>query len=158
MSLLIYQALQVKEICQLKVKDIDLEKGEIQIKSSKNTNGRTLQLKSNQILQFYKYLTEIRPQLSTKPIPNFILTKLGTAEKGEGIHYLVSTYRKLFPTKKLTPTTIRQSVIAGLLNNGTDLRIVQVFAGHKKPSATEKYRQSNLAALKESVEKYHPLN
>jgi integrase/recombinase XerD len=34
---------------------------------------------------------------------------------------------------------------------------VQVFAGHKKPSATEKYRQSNLEALKQAVDKYHPL-
>ncbi len=82
---------------------------------------------------------------------------VGSAEKGEGIHYLVETYRPLFPTKRLTPTTIRQSVITQLLKSGMDLRVVQVFAGHKKASTTEKYRQTNLEELRAVVQRYHPL-
>jgi len=35
--------------------------------------------------------------------------------------------------------------------------IVQVFAGHKYPSATEKYRQDDVEELKRAVLKYHPL-
>lgn len=156
MSLLVYQALRIKEICELTIRSLDLEKGELKIKPTPKTNGRTLSLKPNQILLFYKYLNEIRPKLIKEETENLIITKVGTAEKGEGIHYLVSTFRKQIPTKRLTPTTIRQSVIANLLADGKDLRIVQVFAGHKKPSATEKYRQTNLDALKEAIDKYHP--
>jgi len=157
MSLLVYQALRIKEMCALTIRDVDLEKGEVKIKSTPKTNPRTLGLKPNQILLFYKYLNEIRSKLIKEATENLIITKVGTAEKGEGIHYLVSTFRKQIPTKRLTPTTIRQSVIANLLAEGNDLRIVQVFAGHKKPSATEKYRQTNLDALKESIQKFHPL-
>ena len=161
MSLLVNQALRVQEIGALKVEDIDLKQATIYIKSTAKTNARTLNLKSEQIMLLHNYLHEIRKELVKVPIEdtqNLIITKSGTAEKGEGIHYLVSTFRPLYPSKKLTPTTIRQSVITNLLSSGTDLRIVQVFAGHKKPSATEKYRQTNLEKLRSSIEKYHPLN
>ena len=63
----------------------------------------------------------------------------------------------MFPDRNLNPRTIRQSVITNLLKEGKDLRVVQVFAGHKKISTTEKYRQSGLKELQEAIEKYHPL-
>ena len=75
-----------------------------------------------------------------------MLTKLGTPEKGEGISYLISTFKGLFPERNLNPKTIRQSVIADLLKQGKDLRLVQVFAGHKYPSSTERYRQNQVEA------------
>lgn len=59
--------------------------------------------------------------------------------------------------KKLTPTSIRQSVITNLLSQGNNLRMVQEFAGHKHPDTTEKYRQTGLKALQDAVEKHHPL-
>ena len=157
MSVLVNQALRIKEICNLTLEDIDLEKATLKIHPTAKTNGRTLNLKPEQIMLFYNYIHQIRPQLIKTGTKALIITQKGTAEKGEGIHYLVSTFRHLIPNKRLTPTTIRQSVIANLLAKGTDLRIVQEFAGHQKPSSTERYRQSNLEALKEAVNKYHPL-
>ena len=158
MSLLVNQALRVQEMCSLEVENVDLKKATIDIKGTAKTNARTLNLKSEQIMLIHCYVNEIREKLIKVESEKLIITKTGTAEKGEGIHYLVSTFRHLYPRKKLTPTTIRQSVITNLLKSGTDLRIVQVFAGHKKPSATEKYRQTNLEKLRSSIEKYHPLN
>ncbi len=158
MTLLVYQALRLQEMTQIKIKDLNLENGEIQIKETSKTNARILPLKPEQIMLFYRYLNQTRPQLlKGKSSPVFIITQKGSAEKGEGIHYLVEAFRPLFPYKKLSPTTIRQSVIANKLKEGKDLRIVQVFAGHKKPSATEKYRQNDLEALKIAVNRHHPL-
>jgi integrase/recombinase XerD len=37
------------------------------------------------------------------------------------------------------------------------MRVVQVFARHKKISSTEKYRQSGLDELQKAIERYHPL-
>jgi integrase/recombinase XerD len=48
-------------------------------------------------------------------------------------------------------------VIANLLKQNHDLRVVQVFAGHKYPSAIEKYRQDDVEELKKQIQKYHPL-
>ncbi|WP_178371552.1 hypothetical protein [Cyclobacterium lianum] len=48
-------------------------------------------------------------------------------------------------------------MVSNLLKAGQDLRIVQVFAGHKYPSATEKYKQAQVEELKRAVQKHHPL-
>ncbi len=156
LSLLIYQALPVGSMVSLQLKDIDLEKGEIYIKSNNTTNARTLSLKTNQILLFHKYIEEIRPQLLKRKSQSFIITKLGSPEKGDGINYVVSTFQSFYPDRKLNPKTIRQSVIHNLLKEGKDLRLVQYFAGHKYPSSTERYKSSDVDVLKEWVEKYHP--
>ena len=58
-SLLIYQGLTSAEIIRLTVDDVDLERGEVYIKGSRKLNERTLKLKQNQILLFYKYLQNI---------------------------------------------------------------------------------------------------
>lgn len=88
---------------------------------------------------FYKHLHEVRPCLMKRAQPTqaLMLTKRGTSEKTDGIHYLVSTFRNKITNKRLTPTTIRQSVIALKLKAGYDLRKVQLFAGHRKVSTTE---------------------
>jgi len=86
-----------------------------------------------------------------------IISKLGSEENGEGISYLIETMRSKFPDRKLNPKTIRQSVIANLLKQGKDLRLVQAFAGHKYPSTTERYKQNQVEDLKKEVLKYHPL-
>ncbi len=44
-----------------------------------------------------------------------------------------------------------------MLKEGKDLRVVQVFAGHKKISSTEKYKQTAIDELKAAIHKYHPL-
>jgi integrase/recombinase XerD len=49
-------------------------------------------------------------------------------------------------------------VIANLLKQGHDLSLVQNFAGHKYPSTTEKYKQSEIETLKAAVNKYHPIS
>jgi len=157
LSLLIYQGLTTGELTRLETNDIDLEKAEIYIKSSSKLNSRTLKLKPKQILSFHKYMSELRPKMMKKPTDSLIINKLGNPETGEQISYLVSTFKHLFPERNLNPKTIRQSVITNLLKSGNDLRVVQVFAGHKYPSATEKYKQTNVEELKKQVQKYHPL-
>ncbi len=156
-SLLIYQGLTNGEIKDLKLKDVNLEEGSIYIKASRQANKRTLKLKSKQVLLFYKYIEIDRPKLLKVQTNKLIISKLGTAENGEGIGYLIETKRHLYPNRKLNAKTIRQSVITNLLKQGKDLRIVQVFAGHKYPSSTERYRQTDTELLKTEVLKYHPL-
>lgn len=160
-SLLIYQALTRNDIVRLTLKDIDLNNGTIYIKADTRTNRRTLKLKPNQILLMHQYIIETRIKLINKSTHQqtdiLIRTKTGTPEQGEGIGYLLETARNLFPERKLNAQTIRQSVIANLLKSGHGLRLVQTFAGHKYPSATERYRQTGIEELKAGVQKYHPL-
>jgi integrase/recombinase XerD len=156
-SLLIYQGLTTGEMASLTTADINLEEGTIKIKATPKTNARELKLKTKQIMLLHKYMNDTRQKLLTIDTDKLLITKLGTAETGEGIHYLVSTYKKLFPDRNLNPKTIRMSVITNLLKEGKDLRIVQTFAGHKYPSATERYKQSGIEELKQVIQKLHPL-
>ena len=177
-SLLIYQALHSGEIENLLVEHIDLNTGSIYIKPTFKTNSRTLQLKPNQILLFNTYINEIRPKLlqALKVPPSeiteqsesyerssreaFLLIGIrGGAMSGEDItKHIKRSFKELYPNRKVNAQTIRQSVITNLLKQGHDLSLVQAFAGHKTPSTTERYKQSEIETLKAAVNKYHPIN
>ena len=156
-GLLIYQGITTGELTRIELQDINLDTAEIYIKASSKQNSRTLKLKPKQILPLHKYIHEIRPELLRTKTRNLIINKLGKPENGEQISYLVSTFKHLFAERNLNPKKIRQSVIANFLKAGNDLRVVQVFAGHKYPSATENYKQVGVEQLKKLVAKYHPL-
>lgn len=156
-SLLIYQGLTNGEITNLELENINLEEGIIYIKSGRKTNARTLKMQTRQVFWLMNYIREDRLKLLKVESNKLIISKLGTVETGEGISYLIETFRSKFPGRKLNPKTIRQSVITNLLKEGKDLRIVQAFAGHKYPSTTEKYKQTQVEELKHQILKYHPL-
>ena len=156
-SLLIYQGLRLTEITKLRLQDVDLEAGTLFIRAMPRAMARTLKLKTPQVMLFYNYIHEIRPKLLRTDTDRLVLTLRGSAENGEGINYLIETFKPMFPERNLNARTIRQSVITNMLREGKDLRVVQVFAGHKKISTTEKYRQSGLEELQAAIEKYHPL-
>ena len=157
-SLLIYQALHPREMESLLIENINLDSGSIYIKSTYKTNSRTLQLKPNQILLFHQYITEIRIKLLNGNASNCLLIGIrGGAMSGEDItKHIKRSFKELYPSRKVNAQTIRQSVITNLLKQGHDLSLVQAFAGHKYPSTTEKYKQSEIETLKAAVNKYHP--
>ena len=159
-GLLIYQGLRREELVNLKLEDIDLEQAALHIKASRKTNGRSLKLQAKQLFALYKYIHEDRPKLlklQNQPTFYLLINQRGKLENGEGITYLIESQKHRFKDRKLSAKTIRQSVIANRLRSGYDLREVQVFAGHRYVSSTEKYRVDEEEALKKEVLKYHPL-
>lgn len=157
-SLLIYQALMIQEIAQLKISDINLEEGTVKIKGNVKNKGRLLHLKSNQGLLFYKYINEDRKEilsLNQTGSNVFILSKKGVAIFPGIINKMINENRKQH--EKLLPIKIRQSVIHHFLKANNDVRLVQVFAGHRRAGSTEEYKQSGLEELKASINKLHPL-
>jgi len=164
LSLLIYQALTTSEIIELKVSDIDLEEGTIKIRSIENpgrrgNKARTLVLKSKQILLFDNYIKKHRKELWRRQKPSkrkdyFMLNEQGGKLWGSYLNRMLSKGRK--PNEIYTPMKIRQSVIANLLKENNDLRVVQAFAGHRRTGSTEAYKRTGLEELKSSIEKLHP--
>ncbi|WP_256012524.1 tyrosine-type recombinase/integrase [Desertivirga xinjiangensis] len=159
MSLLIHQGLQPRELAELKINDINLADGTIYIKSQANTNSRTLSLKSNQILLFHHYQDEVRKQLLNGRGNDRLLIGLrgGTLLSHDIIKHVISHYKGLFHPRKVSCKSIRGSVITNLLKAGNELRIVQMFAGHKKISSTEKYKQSEVEILHSMIHAQHPM-
>mgnify|MGYP001287213658 CR=1 FL=1 len=159
LSLLIYQALITIEITQLKVKDLNLEEGTIVIKGNTKNKGRTLGLKPNQILLFHEYLKKEyknywRKQKPSKRVDHFLLNESGLPLASGGINRIIN---QKGASEKFTPLKIRQSIIARLLKENKDIRIVQEFAGHRRASSTEAYKQTGLEELKQAIELLHPL-
>jgi site-specific recombinase XerD len=157
-SLLIYQGLTSSEITGLKVRDMNQDRGIVKIAASAKNSGRKLELKPMQLDLLDKYLNKSRKHLQRQNQEALLLNKLGNPMTVDDIHYLIETYKYLYPDRKLTPQTIRQSVIANWLNKyHIPLEDAQLLAGHKKPSATLKYKQANMQQAVEILNKFHPL-
>lgn len=159
-SLLVYQALTVLEISQIKTSNINLENGTVYIKANVKNKQRTLSLKPKQILLFHNYLKNEYKQYRNRQKPSkrvdyFLLSEEGLQLWSGGINRMINQEKD--KQEKLIPLKIRQSVIAHLVKENNDIRIVQEFAGHRRTSATEAYKQTGLEELKSAIEKLHPL-
>jgi site-specific recombinase XerD len=164
LSLLIFQALTTTEITSLKLESINLDECTICIKSneSKGRRGnksRTLPLHSRQILLINNYINIHRIELWNKQAPEerqdyFILNNQGLQIWGSYLNRMLSKGRE--PHEIFTPLKIRQSVIANLLKEKNDTRVVQEFAGHRRTGSTEAYKRTGLEELKSSIERLHP--
>ncbi len=163
-SLLIYQALTNTEVANLKVAEVNLEKGEVRINTktgkAKNTNkSRTLSLKPKQILLIDRYLNQDRPILikrdkNASKTEALLLTKYGKGIKGGSMNRQINQgYEKFM---KMSPLKIRQSVIKCKLQAGHNVRVVQEFAGHRSILSTEAYQMGKVEELKKGINKYHP--
>lgn len=161
-SLLIYQAMTIQEITAINLEDINLKEATIKAKGGYKQKSRTLALQANQILLLHDYITEDRKKilknnkrLTIDDEAALILGNTGNRIFAGSINRLINTDRAKYD--KLIPMKIRQSVIAHLLKQNNDLRIVQVFAGHKRAGSTEEYKQTSLEELKILIQKLHPL-
>lgn len=158
-SLLVYQGLKPGEIAQLRVTDIDLDRGTIHTAGTATTNARTLSLQPHQVLLFFAYLQDVRRVLlKGRASDLFMLGIRGNALTAEDISkHVQRSYGSMFAPRPVSAVTIRQSVIANLLKAGHALHLVQQLAGHKYPSSTERYRSDQVATLQSAVDTYHPM-
>jgi len=154
-GLLIWQGLTVSEITRIKIGDIDLENGSLYIGSSVQNRERVLPLKPQQILLFYAYIHEDRIQLldNKEDQGYLVLSSQGEQVVSSNISRMINKKNR----KTYLPIKIRQSVIANLLKEHHDLRIVQNFCGHRRTGSTEQYKQSGFEELKGMIERIHPL-
>jgi integrase/recombinase XerD len=156
-GLLVYQGLNTSELIKLETEDLQLYKGKIYIKSGTRSNSRTLDLKPWQVMEFLEYVKEIREEIITRKsletnrifIPNN--KRLGNT--------ILAIIKKLksYNQKVTNVHQIRASVITNWLKQ-YNLRQVQVLAGHRYISSTERYLTDDLESLHEIVNNFHPIN
>ena len=60
--------------------------------------------------------------------------------------------------KQIGPHSFRHSFATHLLENGADLRTIQVLMGHESITTTEVYTHLDSLHLKKVMEKFHPRN
>ncbi|BAO76459.1 site-specific tyrosine recombinase/integron integrase [Winogradskyella sp. PG-2] len=133
-GLLYSSGLRRSEILNLETKDIDSKRMVITVKSAKGNKDRITVLSPNLLKDLRIYYKKYRPenylfegQMRGKYSASSVLNIVKSAARKAGIH------------KKVTPHMLRHSFATHLLENGTDLRHIQLLMGHSSTKTTEIY-------------------
>jgi len=158
LSLLVYQGVKTEELIKLKVQDVKLRDGKIEIPGGRKSENRILQLESHQVLAFYDYVNNTRKEILTKSGQQ--TDKLFVSIEGGDSMSSCMTRLMFWVRRKnksvVNPKQLRASVIVKWLKM-YNLRKVQYLAGHRYISATEAYQRNDMEGLTEEVNKFHPL-
>jgi integrase/recombinase XerD len=129
--------LRVGEVCGLKVEDIDSSRMVIHVRHGKGGKARYVMLSGQLLAILRSYWRLARPKSflfpgrgPDKPIePTVLNAACRSAVAATGL------------SKRVTVHTLRHSFATHLLENGTDIRIIQVLLGHAHLSSTAHYTQ-----------------
>lgn len=139
--------LRASEAVSLKVADIDSDRMLIQVHHGKGAKDRTLMLSQQLLTILRTYWRLTRPgewlfpgRSPDKPIDVQVLhAACRSATKAAGL------------IKRVSVHTLRHSFATHLLENGTDIRIIQVLLGHNNLSSTTRYTQVSSGLIRKTA-------
>lgn len=159
LELLYATGMRVSELVNVPVKNVDM-KMQYVIVMGKGSKERMLPLGRTALHYLEHYLSVVRPQLlHGKPdaAAELFVTGWGGPMTRERFYEIIVAYGKSAGIRKrVTPHMLRHSFATHLLNNGTDLRIVQELLGHADISTTQIYTHLDVERLREVYDKTHP--
>lgn len=159
LELLYATGMRVSELVNVPVKNADM-KMQYVIVMGKGSKERMLPLGRTALHYLEHYLSVVRPQLlHGKPdaAAELFVTGWGGPMTRERFYEIIVAYGKSAGiSKRVTPHMLRHSFATHLLNNGTDLRIVQELLGHADISTTQIYTHLDVERLREVYDKTHP--
>ena len=121
--------LRVSEIVNLKIEDIDSKRMLIHIKNAKGRKDRVVPLSEYVLKLLRNYYKEYKPKIYLFIGQNSFKYSIGSCQK---------IYKK-YIDQNSSIHTLRHSSFTNLLENGTDLRLIQKIAGHSSSKTTEIY-------------------
>lgn len=159
LEMLYATGMRVSELVNVPVKNVDM-KMQYVIVMGKGSKERMLPLGRTVLHYLEHYLSVVRPQLlHGKPdaAAELFVTGWGGPMTRERFYEIIVAYGKSAGiSKRVTPHMLRHSFATHLLNNGTDLRIVQELLGHADISTTQIYTHLDVERLREVYDKTHP--
>lgn len=147
--------LRVSELVGLKVTDVNLEMGFLTT-LGKGSKERTVPLGQSAIGWLRRYL-EVRSRwLKDQTSPLLFLNPSGSAVSRQAFWKMIVEYGNRAKIGHITPHLLRHSFATHLLENGADLRSVQLMLGHSDISTTQIYTHITNERLKHIYKQFHP--
>ncbi len=139
---------RVQELCDLKIKDIRIEKPFMVTLVGKGQKTRQVPLWGGTITAIKKYL-EITP--SSNPDSPIFIGKRSEPLSRFAVRYLVQAYVakaiekcKSLQDKDIGPHTFRHTTAMHLLQSGVDIAVIKEWLGHADLNTTHEYVEINM--------------
>ncbi|NRA92646.1 MAG: site-specific tyrosine recombinase XerD [Psychroserpens sp.] len=149
--------LRVSELINLKLSDLFFEEGFIKV-TGKGDKQRFVPIGSNT----QKYINIWRVERSKIQVENEFKDTLFLNHRGKQltramIFTIIKDLAKAINLNKvISPHTFRHSFATHLLENGADLRAIQLMLGHESITTTEIYMHMDRSHLKSVLLEHHP--
>ena len=146
------------ELINLKLYDLDLDRGAVTIRQGRGRKDRVVPIGERAVAWVQKYLADARPRLVVEPDPGTLFL---TAE-GEpfSLDHMTFTVRSHVAAAKLGKMgachLLRHTMATLMLEGGADIRFIQEMLGHSKLSSTQMYTQVSVRMLKQIHTATHP--
>jgi len=157
MEVLYATGLRVSELLRLHLGDLHLDAGYLRC-WGKGSKERVVPLGSEADATLQRYLAEARPiLLAGKRTDSLFVNARGLPLTRQGFWKLIKRYGKQAGIRTaLSPHVVRHSFATHLLENGADLRAVQIMLGHADISTTQIYTHVNRERLHRLYKDFHP--
>ena len=148
--------MKVTEIMNLNIDDIDLKNATATSRVSKKV--RVVPIGQYSLKALKEYIKKARPSLIKDEDNKALFVNLnGSRLTRQGFWKIIKYYKEqAHISKDITPYILRHSFATHLLQNGADLKAIQVMLGHSDISSTQVYAQFQTPELKEVYKKAHP--
>lgn len=150
--------LRVSELVTLKMSDLFFDEGFIKI-TGKGNKQRFVPIGSFTQKFIELYMTSIRPHLNINKghEDTLFLNRWGRGLTRAMVFTIIKQLAaKINLQKTISPHTFRHSFATHLLENGADLRSIQLMLGHESITTTEIYVHLDRKFLTNVLNTYHP--
>lgn len=150
--------LRVSELVSLKISDLFFDEGFIKI-TGKGNKERFVPIGKLTQKYIQIYQNEIRGNVTIKKgcEDTLFLNRRGNQLTRAMIFTIIKDLAvKIGLRKNISPHTLRHSFATHLLENGADLRSIQLMLGHESITTTEIYVHLDRSFLKEVMHSFHP--
>jgi len=149
--------LRVSELIGLRLVDLHLDAGYLRCRG-KGDKERVVPLGGEADTTLRDYLDQARPRLLGERRTDLVfVNRRGSSMSRQGFWKIVRRHGIQAGIRKpLSPHMVRHSFATHLLENGADLRSLQIMLGHADISTTQIYTHVNRERLKQIYESFHP--
>ncbi|MGN0037003.1 MAG: site-specific tyrosine recombinase XerD [Bacteroidaceae bacterium] len=151
--------LRVSELTHLKLSELYLEDGFIQVEG-KRSKQRLVPISPRAIREISLYLQDRNQLTIQKGYEDYLfLTKRGKNISRIMVFHIIKVLaEEAGITKNISPHTFRHSFATHLLEGGANLRAIQCMLGHESIGTTEIYTHIDRNRLRSEIIEHHPRN